>query len=300
MVHKSYLSKIKIFLFLNGQRGKSLYFFLKKKFKNITVISLNKKILINIKADKKFFFRNINSKSFHLFAKKQKPDLFILGGYPQIVKKKIFDVPKYGTMNLHAGKLPDYRGGSPLNWAIINGEKNFETTIFKIDEGIDTGQVLAKKKSKILSSDTIKTIHKKANNNFNTIIIKAINNLIDKKYLKISKKNAKYWKQRNDKDNYLNLKNKNSVQSHNFVRALTKPYPCAWIMCKNKKVRLVETKIISRNSTLNSPIIPGKVFYFKNFPIVYCSKGTLLIKKYYFEKNKKLKIKNGDILKYYG
>ena len=292
MVHKFNLSKLKIFLFVNGERGISLFNYLKNKINNITIVAIDKKKVSKIKRKKKKIYRSVNSKIFQAFAIKQKPDLFILGGFPQILKKNIFQIPKYGTINLHAGKLPNYKGGSPLNWAIINGEKNFETTIIKIDEGIDTGQVLVKKKSKIHKHDTIKTIHKKANKNFNTTIIKAIKNLLENKYVKVSKKNSKYWKQRNDKDNYLDLKRKNSIQSYNFIRALTKPYPCAWVVYKNKIIRIIESKVLSKNSLSN----PGKVSYNKNLPIVNCSKGKILLKKYYFENFKNFKIKNGDYI----
>ena len=293
MVHKFNFSKLKIFLFVNGERGISLLYYLKKKIDNITIIAIDKKKIQKIKIKKKKIFRSINSKSFHLYATQQKPDIFILGGFPQIMKKKIFNIPKFGTMNLHAGKLPNYKGGSPLNWAIINGEKSFETTIIKINEGIDTGQILAKKKSKLFKHETIRKVHLKANINFNKIIIKAIKNLINKKYYKTPKINSKYWRQRNDKDNYLDFKKKNSEQSYNFIRALTKPYPCAWAKCRNKIIRIVDAKIVTKNS----PSIPGRISYINSRPIIECLKGKLFLKKYYFEKNKKLKVIEGDFLK---
>ena len=292
MVHKFNLSKLKIFLFINGERGISLFNYLKNKVNDITIIAIDRKKISKIKIKKKKIYRSINSKIFQSFALNQKPDLFILGGFPQILKKNVFEIPKYGTINLHAGKIPNYKGGSPLNWAIINGEKNFETTIIKINQGIDTGQVLVKKKSKILKYDTIKTIHKKANKNFNKIIVKAIENLFEKKYIKISNKNSKYWKQRNDKDNYLDLKRKNSIQSYNFIRALTKPYPCAWVVYKNKIIRIIEAEVISKNSLSN----PGEVSYNKKLPVVNCLKGKILLKKYYFENYKKFKINSGDYI----
>jgi methionyl-tRNA formyltransferase len=293
MVQRLIFKKLKIFVFLNGQRGRSLLFFLNKKNKNISVISLNKKLLKNLNIKQKYFFRSINSKSFEIFAKKSKVNLFILAGYPQIMKENIFSIPSIGTLNLHAGELPFYKGGSPLNWAIINGEKTFETSIIEIDKGIDTGKLLAKKKGKILPKDNIDTVHLKANKNFKKIILKAVSNLINKNYIKKSNKTPTYWYQRNEKDNHLKFINKNSLESYNFIRALTKPYPCAWVICNNKRVRLVDSKIISKKIVS----IPGKVFYKNNKPIVYCSKGAILLKKYYFENNKKLLLKPGDLLK---
>ena len=293
MVQRLIFKKLKIFIFFNGQRGKSLFCFLNKKNKNISVISLNKKLLTSLKIKQNFFFRSINSKSFERFAKKKKPNLFILAGYPQIMKENIFNIPTIGTINLHAGELPFYRGGSPLNWAIINGEKTFETSIIEIDKGIDTGKLLAKKRDKILKKDNIHKVHIKANNNFKKIILEAVRNLINKKYIKKSNKTPTYRYQRKEKDNHLQFINKNSIQSYNFIRALTKPYPCAWVICNNKRVRLVESKIECKKTVS----VPGKVFYKNNKPIVYCLKGSILLIKYYFEKDKNLKLNPGDVLK---
>ena len=128
------------------------------------------------------------------------------------MKENIFSIPSIGTLNLHAGELPFYKGGSPLNWAIINGEKTFETSIIEIDKGIDTDKLLAKKKGKILPKDNIDTVHLKANKNFKKIILKAVSNLINKNYIKKSNKTPTYWYQRNEKDNHLKFINKNSLE----------------------------------------------------------------------------------------
>lgn len=293
MVQKFIFKNLKIFIFLNGDRGTSLFKYLNKKNKKIKIISLNKKLIKNIKYKEKFFFRSINSKIFKSFAKKNDPDIFILAGYPQIIEEKIFKIPKLGTINLHAGELPNYRGGSPLNWAIINGDKKFDVSIIEIDNGIDTGKLLAKKKDKISNTDDIRTIHFKANKNFKKIILSAIKNLIFKNYIKKSNKKSAYWYQRKDNDNHLRFTNKNSIQSYNFIRALTKPYPCAWVICKNKKIRIIDSRIITKKNLS----IPGRVIFKNNKPIVYCSNGSILLKKYYFEKNKKLKLQEGDLLK---
>ena len=152
---------------------------------------------------------------------------------------------------------------------------------------------MSKKRDKISEKDNIRTLHIKANKNFKKIILLAIKNLINKNYIKKSNKKSFYWHQRQDNDNHLKFINKNSIQSYNFIRALTKPYPCAWVICNNKKVRLIESKIIS----LKTSSIPGKVIYKNNKPIVSCLNGSILLIKYYFEKNMNLKLKNGDLLK---
>ena len=67
--------------------------------------------------------------NFFLFYNSKNTDLNIFCGFPYIIKNNNFDLTKYGSLNLHAGKLPNYRGGSPLNWQIINGEKKFNLII---------------------------------------------------------------------------------------------------------------------------------------------------------------------------
>ena len=70
------------------------------------------------------------------------PDCIIVAAYGQILKEEILNLPKYGCLNIHASLLPKYRGAAPINWAIINGEKETGITIMEMDEGLDTGDML--------------------------------------------------------------------------------------------------------------------------------------------------------------
>ena len=138
-----------IILYLNGNRG--LYILeslLKNNYKKITVFSSKKNKIIkkfentyNIKIN---VVRNINSVIHYKKIKNLNPYLSIVAGFSQIFSKKLILLPQYGTINLHAGPLPKYRGGSPLNWQIINGEKNIGISIIQMDENIDTGTILNK------------------------------------------------------------------------------------------------------------------------------------------------------------
>ena len=69
-------------------------------------------------------------------------DLIIVAGFPYIFSLDLINVPNIACINLHAGRLPDYRGGSPLNWQIINDEKRIYVSIIKMDKGIDSGPVI--------------------------------------------------------------------------------------------------------------------------------------------------------------
>lgn len=264
---------MKICYFLNGSRGATILKNIYKKnlFKidKIIICKKNNKNLIEKKFSKKIILlQNINSTKSFKKLNELKFDLFILAGYPQILKKKIFQIPKKMTINLHGGPLPAYRGGSPLNWQIINQEKEIGISIIKIDEGIDTGDIIEEKKFKLFKNDNIKTVHDKANKHFSEMLFKIIKKLKKGKiFLKKQKYKKKLWKQRRDNDGFLDFKKKNLKESIFFVKALTRPYPGAWsyifIEQRKKKVRiynLKKTNKVKLNNPGDAMIIKKKIF----------------------------------------
>ena len=284
---------MKYVFFLNGQRG---LFILKKlikskKFDLSKAVICNKDItqkLKNIINKKKIvFIKNINSKKSFKVLKKLNTDIFVVSGYPQIFKRQIFKLPKVMTINLHGGPLPCYKGGSPLNWQIINNEKKIGISIIKMKKGIDTGPVILEEKFKLNKSDTISDIHLKANKYFYVLLLKTLK-LIEKKgsniIFKKSKGKSKYWKQRNDQDGYIIAKQYKQVKVYNFIRAITKPYPGAWtkLNFKNKirKIRLFSSCITKKkiNFLKNDYMLKKNKLYLK------CSNGNLRITSYKFFK----------------
>lgn len=89
------------------------------------------------------------------------PDLIVVAAFGQILSKEILDIPKYGCINIHASLLPKYRGASPIQQAVIDGEAYSGVTIMMMDEGLDTGDIIMQKKVKIESCDTGGTLHDK-------------------------------------------------------------------------------------------------------------------------------------------
>lgn len=82
------------------------------------------------------------------------PEIMIVVGYGQIIPKAILDIPPRGILNVHASLLPKYRGAAPIQWAIANGERKTGVTIMKIDEGLDTGDMLLKSETAIGERET--------------------------------------------------------------------------------------------------------------------------------------------------
>mgnify|MGYP001256805759 CR=1 FL=1 len=88
------------------------------------------------------------------------PDLIVVVAF-RILPKNIFKLPRFGSINLHASLLPKYRGAAPINWAVINGERETGVTTFFLQEKVDTGSVIMQKSIDILTDDTAGTVHDK-------------------------------------------------------------------------------------------------------------------------------------------
>ncbi len=89
------------------------------------------------------------------------PHLIVVSAFGQILPKSILDLPNYGCINLHASLLPKYRGAAPIPWAILNGEEVTGVTIMKMDEGMDTGDILSQSEVLIERGETSETLERK-------------------------------------------------------------------------------------------------------------------------------------------
>jgi len=87
-----------------------------------------------------------------------RPDLIVVVAF-RILPKSIFKIPKYGSINLHASLLPKYRGAAPINWAIMNGERETGVTTFFLQEKVDTGSIIMQEKLDIAYDETAGTLH---------------------------------------------------------------------------------------------------------------------------------------------
>lgn len=86
-------------------------------------------------------------------------DVFVVAAFGQILSQEILDMPKYGCINIHASLLPKYRGAAPIQWVILNGEKETGVTIMQMDAGIDTGDMLLSEAIPIKKTDTGESLH---------------------------------------------------------------------------------------------------------------------------------------------
>lgn len=185
---------------------------------------------------------NLKDPDFNAHLKSINADLFVVVAF-RMLPKIVWSLPKYGTINLHASLLPNYRGAAPINWALINGEKKTGVTTFFIEEKIDTGEIINQKEIEILDQDNVGMLHDKLMKIGATVLkdtVKAISNqnyvALKQDSFELSKiKAAPKLNKQTGKINWAN-----TTQSiNNLIRGMS-PYPGAWttIEIDNNKLML--------------------------------------------------------------
>ncbi|MGC8744293.1 MAG: methionyl-tRNA formyltransferase [Verrucomicrobiia bacterium] len=119
------------------------------------------------------------------------PNLIVVAAYGQILPRAILDLPPFGCLNVHASLLPKYRGAAPIQWAIINGETETGVTIMKIDEGMDTGDILTQRSTPIDQEETAETLHNRLAQIGSELLIETIPPYIDGKIKPTPQDNSK-------------------------------------------------------------------------------------------------------------
>ena len=230
---------------------------------------------------------NLKKDSFKNELTRLNADIFIVVAF-RMLPKTIWEIPNYGTINLHGSLLPHYRGAAPINWAVINGESHTGVTTFIIDEKIDTGEILLQEKIKINDGDNAGIIHDKLMTLGAQLILKTIdgfneNKLIPRTQISSDKtlKTAYKLNRENTKINW----HESSQKIRQLVLGLS-PYPSAW------------TTLISNDKTYNFKIFdadinskklnPGSIEINKNQFLVGTSDGSIELKIVQLEGKKRM------------
>ena len=181
---------------------------------------------------------NLKSESFLEELKALNPNLQIVVAF-RMLPEVVWRLPEYGTFNLHASLLPDYRGAAPINWAIINGETKTGATTFFIDEKIDTGAIILSKETIIDSQENAGNLHDRLMNLGSQLVVETVK-LIEKDTVKTTPQPLIEQPKTAYKLNKENCKlsfNKPLDQLYNQIRGLS-PYPAAWCILVNGEDRL--------------------------------------------------------------
>lgn len=171
------------------------------------------------------------------------PDVMVLAGYGRILKPATLALARRLTLNLHAGRLPQYRGSSPMNWALINGDDSFALSVIRVDAGVDTGDVLAERSFPIGPNDTIVDLHRVAQHEFPFMLLDVLAQ-IESGSLAPRKQDeafARYYPLRFPDDGFILWDALTAEQVHNRIRALCPPYPGAFTYFAGRRVTLISS-----------------------------------------------------------
>ncbi len=211
----------------------------------------------------------------------------------RMLPEVVWNMPPLGTVNLHASLLPQYRGAAPINWAIINGEKETGVTTFRLKQEIDTGNILLQQKIGISDNETAGSLHDKMMEAGADLLLKTIHQLADGSLTQIPQSSITGLQHATLKsapkifseDCEINWIQK-VEEIYNFIRGLS-PYPAAFTYLKGKKLKVFaaqkELKEISAK--------PGEVFTdHKTFLKLAAADGFIHLKEIQLEGKKRMKI----------
>lgn len=234
----------------------------------------------------------VNSDFFYEKAFSYNCDLFVSMSFNQIFRNRIINLPKLGTINCHAGKLPFYRGRNILNWALINDEKEFGITVHYIDKGIDTGDIILQNTYPINDSDSYKSLLNVAFNECAITLYDAIKMIQKDKVNRIPQdsihKVGMYCGTRTFGDEIINW-NLTSREIFNFIRAIDSPGPIARTYLNGNEIKINKAELIEEAVKYVNTV--GQIVGVENGKfIVKSSDTTILISEITVKEGVKLKV----------
>lgn len=205
----------------------------------------------------------------------KKPDIIITAAYGQIVPKQMLIYPDYGCINVHASLLPKYRGASPIQSAIMNGDTTTGVTLMYMEEGLDTGNIIHAKEIDIDPTDTYGTLSDKLSILGRDLLAKTLPVIFEGENFDIpqNEDDATHTVKIKREDEELDF-NRKALELHNLVRALN-PTPLANIKVNGEEWKVLDTEVGEPTSELPGTVVAVNKDSFE----VACSDSTLRIKK---------------------
>ena len=175
------------------------------------------------------------------------PDIIITCAYGQIIPKEVLDYPRLGCINVHASLLPKYRGGAPIHWSIINGDKKTGITIMYMDVGMDTGDIISQEEIDILDSDNLESVHDKLSILGRDLLLDTLPSIIDGTNDRIRQDESlvEYAYNIKREEEHVDF-NKTSREVFNLIRGLS-PVPSSNAILFDEEMKILESKIGSGN-----------------------------------------------------
>ena len=220
------------------------------------------------------------------------PDVMVVAAYGQILPKAVLEIPKLGCLNIHASLLPRWRGAAPIERAILEGDRETGISIMKMNEGLDTGDIMLDKKCTISNHETAQTLHDTLSNIGANAILETLNMLPTLK-ARPQQNNEATYAEKVTKDEAQIDWHQSAEKISRVIRAFN-PRPIAYTNAmakqfKNRVLRIIEAEIVNRQTT-NSP---GEVIkYDKDVCYIATSNGVINLKKVQLSGKNKASIKD--------
>ncbi len=209
----------------------------------------------------------------------------------RMLPEVVWNMPPMGTINVHGSLLPQYRGAAPINWAVINGEKFTGVTTFKLQQEIDTGNILLTEKIIIEEGDSAGTVHDKLKEVGAALLVKTIMLLVDDKLTEIPQQDTedeiKHAPKLVPETGNINW-TKKTEEIYNLIRGLS-PYPAAYTSLNGKKLKIFSTEKVSEIPTVEPGNFRSDEKTFLQFA---CADGYLNITSLQLEGKKRIDIKD--------
>ena len=227
-----------------------------------------------------------SSEEFAEKLKSYKPDIIVVVAFGQILKKNILELAKYGCVNVHASLLPKYRGASPIQWAVINGEEETGITIMQMDPGIDTGDIILQEKIKLAPDETAGSLFDRLTFLAGPVLLQALD--------RIEAGTAEFIHQDNDKATYVSVLKKSmgkldfsfsAVEIERLIRGLI-PWPGAYTFINGKMLKIWKTCIASEEEKIKAE--PGQIRIKDNALFIGTGDGALEIHELQLEGKKRM------------
>lgn len=226
--------------------------------------------------------------------KKYPADVYIVAAFGQFLSQEILDMPKYGCLNIHASLLPRYRGASPIQHVIIEGEKETGVTIMQMDAGVDTGDMLYKKAVAIEDTDTFETLHDKLMVLGGEAIVEALSlleagSLVPEKQEDALSCHAPLIEKSMGEMDF----QKSAVELDRLVRGMN-PWPSAYTYYKGKQLKIWKAEPVLKNKNSgtvqeSNGEMPGTITAVTKDAIEVAAKeGHLLIRELQLEGKKRM------------
>lgn len=207
----------------------------------------------------------------------------------RMLPEVVWSMPEYGTINLHASLLPDYRGAAPINWVLINGEKKTGLTTFFIKKEIDTGNILLKEEVDILPEDDAGSLHDNLMVLGGNLVLKTVKAVQTGDFAAMMQEDSSDLKQAPKifRDMCEIKWNKSGEEIKNFVRGLS-PFPGAWTILNGKMYKIF--KVHQKPGRTQNELIGNISTDSRSYLNIFCSNGVISILELQPEGKKRMKI----------